>query len=497
MTELPVDRAASAFADALAQLREQRGLSKKQLAAEMGFDPSYVSHVEAKRHRPTEDFARRADTVLRASGTIWQLFREYDDARSASGGRHTGGGRRMSAPEQRQNYPTGLVVERELAQLTFSGGRYRCLVRRALYNAGTEPVTRYLMRIAVDRYPGEPERSNRYYRTHPLTWDELGLVARCAGEHMTVRPNHDRDSFKEVWLLFENAGARFPLYPGQRTTIEYEYSVGEDKWGTWFQRAIRLPTERLTVRLDFPAALDPVVWGVESSMTSDAAPLRTPIAHRTEGDRVTFDWATESPPLNARYRLEWRFRGATGAPSDRMTAAGVVQRGAPVLTAPARRFDLPVDRALAEDVVERLHETLRRVIGLHDFSKGAGIAAPQVGIGWAAAIVRPIETTAGPGEIVLLNPTVVATSDDHDEQYEGCLSFFDVRGLVPRPLVIDVRHQLPDGSIVVTRFDRAVARLVAHEIDHLDGVLYTDRMPHGAPLIPIDEYSATGLPWRY
>src|SRR3954454_20787046 len=108
--EAPAQRASDAFVAELVRWRVERGLSKKQLAAAMGFDPSYVSHVEAKRHRPTEDFARRADTVLRASGTIWQLFREYDDARSASGGRHTGGGRRMSTPEQRQNYPTGLVV---------------------------------------------------------------------------------------------------------------------------------------------------------------------------------------------------------------------------------------------------------------------------------------------------------------------------------------------------------------------------------------------------
>ncbi len=492
MTEPPVDRAATAFADALAHLREERGLSKKQLAAEMGFDPSYVSHVEAKRHRPTEDFARRADTVLRASGVIWQLFREYDDARSASGGRHTGG-RRLGPPEQRQNLQPGLIVERELAELTFIGGRYRCLVRRALYNAGTEPVTRYLVRVAVDRYPGEPERSNRYYRTHPLSWTELELTARSAGEPMMIRPTHDRDSFKEVWLLFENADSRFPLYPGQRTTIEYEYSVGEDKWGTWFQRAIRLPTERLTVRLDFPAALDPIVWGVESSFTADATPLRTPIAYRAEGDRVTFDWATDNPPLNARYRLEWRFRGAAGAPSDRMRAAGVVQRGAPILTTPARRFDLPADRALAEEVIERLRETLGRVMSLHHFSKGAGIAAPQVGIGWAAAIVRP----TGGADIVLLNPTIVASASEHDEHYEGCLSFFDVRGQVPRPTVIDVRHQLPDGTPVETRFDRALARLVAHEIDHLDGVLYPERMHPGVPLVPVSEYDGAGLPWRY
>ena len=62
-------------------------MTKKQLAAPMGFDPSYVSHVEGRRHRPTEDFARRAEAVLGAGGAIWQRFQEYDELRHARGRR--------------------------------------------------------------------------------------------------------------------------------------------------------------------------------------------------------------------------------------------------------------------------------------------------------------------------------------------------------------------------------------------------------------------------
>ena len=98
---------------------------------------------------------------------------------------------------------------------------------------------------------------------------------------MLWRAKHDRDAFKEIWLLFENDERRFPLYPGQRATIEYAYTVGEDKWGQWFQRAVRLPTRRLAVRLDFPAGPGPVVWGVETSLTAEAGPLRTPMVERS------------------------------------------------------------------------------------------------------------------------------------------------------------------------------------------------------------------------
>ena len=81
-----VDQAVDAFAAVLVRWRGARGRSKKQLAADMGFDPSYVSHVEARRHRPTEDFARRAEIVLDAGGEIWERFRHFDQLRQASSG---------------------------------------------------------------------------------------------------------------------------------------------------------------------------------------------------------------------------------------------------------------------------------------------------------------------------------------------------------------------------------------------------------------------------
>jgi len=97
--------------------------------------------------------------------------------------------------------------------------------------------------------------------------------------------------------------------------------------------------------------------------------------------------------------------------------------------------------------------------------------------------------------VVLINPRVVGESAERDEQYEGCLSFFDYRGLVRRPPRIDVEHARYDGTRVTTRFERAMARLVAHEIDHLDGRLYVDRMNAESSLVP--DFQQTGRPWLY
>ncbi|MFJ6012438.1 peptide deformylase [Streptomyces sp. NPDC092952] len=182
-------------------------------------------------------------------------------------------------------------------------------------------------------------------------------------------------------------------------------------------------------------------------------------------------------------------------PSEQMRDLGVVQDGAPVLAEPARAFDLPAEREAAEQAVEQMFAAMERIGQVHPFAKGMGLAAPQIGIARAAAVVQ----LPGPGTpaVVLLNPRITDCSSDADEQYEGCLSFFDVRGLVPRPLRITVETTTLDGQLVTTAYERGLARLIHHEIDHLDGLLYTARMRTGVVPIPVEQYRQTGCAWAY
>ncbi|MEU1311035.1 peptide deformylase [Streptomyces cinnamoneus] len=184
----------------------------------------------------------------------------------------------------------------------------------------------------------------------------------------------------------------------------------------------------------------------------------------------------------------------TVRPSEQMRDLGIVQYGAPVLDQVARPFDLPAEKDTAEQTVETLFAAMERIARVHPFAKGMGIAAPQIGIGRAAAIVQPADPAAA---IVLLNPRITTRSEETDEQYEGCLSFFDVRGMVPRPLTITIATTELDGAEVTTVYERALARLIAHEIDHLDGLLYTARMQPGVEPIPVEEYRQTGRAWTY
>jgi peptide deformylase len=241
-----------------------------------------------------------------------------------------------------------------------------------------------------------------------------------------------------------------------------------------------VPTRRISVTLVLPARLKPLVWGLKTSMTAEAAPFDTPIARQEAGEEVIYTWSADEVPLHARYRIEWKFRGPedkenagmpTVSASEQMSSIGIIQEGDPILTETARSFDLPAEAEDARRVIGQLVSSLARVSQVHRFVKGMGLAAPQIGIGRAAAVIR----TPDGETITLLNPRICDESAATDEQYEGCLSFFDVRGKVPRPLSIEVEHTGIDGTAQITVFDKGLARLVSHEVDHLSGVLYRSR----------------------
>lgn len=494
-------QAMDAFIAELRHWREVAGMSQKALARHVGYTNSYISKVENGTLVPSREFAENADKCLRAGNSLVRRWKELNQVLGDTpANRHVP--EQASVIEDSQSASaSNLVVEHEHSELTFENGLFKTCVRRLLRNVGTDPITRYLIRIAVDKYPGDPERSNKLYRQFPLTWEEIGLIAHCGDEPMAWLVKHDRDAFKELWLLFENSDGRFPLYPGENTWIEYVYTVSAEKWGPWWQRAVRLPTHRMSLLLQFPLECQPVVWGIETSMTAEASSFRSPIVREVLGDQVRFTWSTENPPLHARYRIEWKFKNVTEesssmetmTPSERMRALGVIQEGDPILAEIARRFDLPAEAEDARRIIAQLVSSMERISQVHSFAKGMGLAAPQIGIGRSAAVVRLPE-----GEtITLLNPRIIHESAAVDEQYEGCLSFFDVRGMVPRPLAIEVEHQDVAGATTITEFRDGIARLVAHEIDHLYGQLYRTRMRPGVEPIPVSQYRGTGQRWPY
>ena len=133
----------------------------------------------------------------------------------------------------------------------------------------------------------------------------------------------------------------------------------------------------------------------------------------------------------------------------------------------------------------------------HPFELSAAMAAPQMGVNQRIIIVRDdMEDKDNASFTALIDPEVIKTEGKIVKDYEGCLSVPEIYGLVPRPSKARVKALLEDGTEVRIKADDALARVLLHEIDHLDGVLFIDhirddekaffRMNENGDLDPVD-----------
>jgi len=152
------------------------------------------------------------------------------------------------------------------------------------------------------------------------------------------------------------------------------------------------------------------------------------------------------------------------------------------------RMGHPVLARRAAPVADPTDPDVHRLIGdmletLEDIS-GLGLAAPQIHVSKRVVIfhVPAVRAEAAPGEndpvemTVLINPEIEAIGDDVRHGWEGCLSVPGLRGLVPRHHSIRYRGVAPSGAEIERQAEGMHARVVQHECDHLDGILYPQRM---------------------
>ena len=145
--------------------------------------------------------------------------------------------------------------------------------------------------------------------------------------------------------------------------------------------------------------------------------------------------------------------------------------------AQVRQYPDPVLRMKAREIAEfdaALGDLVARLSALMTEAQGVGLAAPQIGV-----LQRVLVYQAAEEEPVraLVNPRVVATSPDTEVAEEGCLSLAaaSVHADVERPIAVTVEARSPEGEVVRIEAEGFEARVVQHEIDHLDGVLIIDR----------------------
>ena len=113
----------------------------------------------------------------------------------------------------------------------------------------------------------------------------------------------------------------------------------------------------------------------------------------------------------------------------------------------------------------------------HPYELSAAMAAPQMGVNKRIIIVRDdMEDKKNATFTALINPQVIKTEGKLVKDYEGCLSVPTVYGLVERPTKAKIKAQLEDGTEVRVKAEGELARVLLHEIDHLNGILFVDHI---------------------
>jgi peptide deformylase len=169
-----------------------------------------------------------------------------------------------------------------------------------------------------------------------------------------------------------------------------------------------------------------------------------------------------------------------------MSILKVARMGHPALRARARPMDRSDIRSAAvQKLIDDMMETMAEY-------HGVGLAAPQVhqGLRLFVASLNAGGDEEEPDEpIVVINPEIAVVGSDVVEEWEGCLSIPDIRGRVPRARDIKVRALDRQGERIELDARDFPARVIQHETDHLDGILFFDRMRSLESLTFLDEYS--------
>jgi peptide deformylase len=154
-----------------------------------------------------------------------------------------------------------------------------------------------------------------------------------------------------------------------------------------------------------------------------------------------------------------------------MAIRDIVLMGDPVLRTEADEVTVFDDelRTLVRDMFETMYH-----------ADGIGLAAPQVGLSKRVIVVdlrrHEEEEGAEPQRVALVNPVVTWSSDETAKQSEGCLSIPGLEEIVQRPVSVRIEGRDADGNDVVVEADELYARALQHEIDHIDGILFLDRV---------------------
>ena len=165
--------------------------------------------------------------------------------------------------------------------------------------------------------------------------------------------------------------------------------------------------------------------------------------------------------------------------------APIIKLGNPIL----RQKAVVVENVQDEKIQNLIDELITSVVQ----ANGVGIAAPQIATSYRLFIVASRPNTRYPHApemqpTAMINPQIVANSLEVIKDWEGCLSVPGIRGLVPRYQTIEVEYTDRNGSSQKQELTDFIARIFQHEYDHLEGLVFLDRVENNQDLISEEEY---------
>lgn len=164
--------------------------------------------------------------------------------------------------------------------------------------------------------------------------------------------------------------------------------------------------------------------------------------------------------------------------------------GNPILRKPAKQ--LKADEILS-DKIQKLILDMRHTLTTKKY--GVGLAAPQVREGIALSVIRIRPTRTRPNlpkekwaDLVIINPKILRTSGSEKQMWEGCISLPEVFAKVPRYKKIELEYIDENGANQSQIFEGLLAHVIQHEVDHLDGKLFVDRVTNPSTFMTGAEY---------
>jgi len=168
----------------------------------------------------------------------------------------------------------------------------------------------------------------------------------------------------------------------------------------------------------------------------------------------------------------------------------ITQLGNPVLRQVAKSVPLPLSKAHGR-LIDQMIATMKK-------ARGVGIAAPQVGVGLRLFIVAPEPSVRYPKApkmppVAMINPQLVRHSKKMATDWEGCLSIPGLRARVPRYQSVEIEFTARDGRRLAGKLSGFVARIFQHEFDHINGMVFVDRVTDTRTFMTEPEFRKVSL----